>query len=55
MMLLSENKLGCRFLTVDAVAAATGFYETKGNFRFFTEQDEGDDTRLMYFDLKDFG
>ncbi len=54
IMLLTGNKLGCRFLTVDAVAAATGFYEAKGGFRFFTSQDEGDDTRLMYFDLKDF-
>mgnify|MGYP007102091775 CR=1 FL=1 len=42
-------------LTVDALASATAFYEQKGGFRFFTELDEGDDTRLMYFDLKDFG
>ncbi len=55
MMLLNENKLGCRFLTVDALSSATGFYESKGGFRFFTEQDAADDTRLMYFDLKDFG
>ena len=55
MMLITDNKLGCRFLTVDALASATAFYEQKGGFRFFTELDEGDDTRLMYFDLKDFG
>ncbi|MBR1447908.1 MAG: GNAT family N-acetyltransferase [Prevotella sp.] len=54
-MFLPRNKTGCRFLTVDALATATAFYEQKGCFRFFTEQDEGDDTRLMYFDLKDFG
>lgn len=48
------NRTGCRFLTVDALASATGFYE-RNNFRFFTEQDKEDDTRLMYFDLKDFG
>ncbi len=54
MMLLTDHKLGCRFLTVDAVAAATGFYQLKGGFRFFTEHDKDDDTRLMYFDLKDF-
>ena len=49
------NRTGCRFLTVDALASATGFYQAKGNFRFFTEQDKDDDTRLMYFNLKDFG
>ena len=54
MMFLPRNKTGCRFITVDALSSATGFYETKGGFRFYTEQDEGDDTRLMYFDLKDF-
>ena len=48
------NRTGCRFLTVDALASATGFYEAKGNFRFFTDKDKDDDTRLMYFDLKDF-
>ena len=48
------NRTGCRFLTVDAYAAATGFYERNG-FRFFTDADKDDDTRLMYFDLKDFG
>ena len=47
------NRTGCRFLTVDAYAAATGFYERNG-FRFFTDADKDDDTRLMYFDLKDF-
>ena len=54
MMFRHGNRTGCRFLTVDALASATGFYEAKGNFRFFTEKDKDDDTRLMYFDLKDF-
>lgn len=49
-----NNRTGCRFLTVDALATATGFYENN-KFRFFTDQDVNDDTRLMYFDLKDFG
>ena len=48
------NRTGCRFLTVDALASATGFYQAKGNFRFFTEKDKDDDTRLKDFDLKDF-
>lgn len=48
------NRTGCRFVTVDALTTATGFYE-RNKFRFFTEKDKDDDTRLMYFDLKDFG
>lgn len=47
------KRLGCRFITVDALAAAVAFYEKKG-FRFFTEQDKDEDTRLMFFDLKNF-
>lgn len=54
LMFRRDNRTGCRFLTVDALASATGFYQAKGNFRFFTDADEGEDTRLMYFDLKDF-
>lgn len=49
------NRTGCRFLTVDALASATSFYQSKGDFRFFTEKDKEEDTRLMYYDLKDFG
>lgn len=45
---------GCRFLTVDAYADAVGFYEKRGGFKFFTEADANDDTRLLYFDLKPF-
>lgn len=47
------NRTGCRFVTVDALTVATGFYE-HNSFRFFTDKDKDDDTRLMYFDLKDF-
>jgi len=54
-MSLPRNKTGCRFITVDALSSATPFYEAKGEFRFFTEKDKEDDTRLMYFDLKNFG
>ena len=45
---------GCRFLTVDAYADAVSFYESKGGFKFFTETDANDDTRLLYYDLKPF-
>lgn len=49
----SVKRLGCRFLTVDALSFATAFYERNG-FQFFTEKDKGDTTRLMFFDLKNF-
>ncbi len=47
------KRLGCRFLTVDALKSATLFYEKNG-FQFFTDQDKEDETRLMFFDLKNF-
>lgn len=47
------KRLGCRFITVDALASATSFYEKNG-FRFFTETDKEDETRLMFYDLKSF-
>lgn len=53
-MLTTNNKTGCRFLTVDAYSDVTDFYEKKGEFRFFSENDKDDETRLMYYDLKNF-
>lgn len=47
------KRLGCRFLTVDALHSAIPFYEKNG-FQFFTELDEDDETRLMFYDLKNF-
>lgn len=47
------KRLGCRFVTVDALSSAVAFYEKNG-FQFFTEQDASEDTRLMFFDLKNF-
>ncbi len=47
------KRLGCRFITVDALSTAVKFYERNG-FRFFTELDKDEETRLMFFDLKDF-
>ncbi|MCM1532190.1 MAG: GNAT family N-acetyltransferase [Bacteroides sp.] len=47
------KRLGCRFLTVDALNSAVRFYERNG-FQFFTELDEADETRLMFYDLKNF-
>jgi GNAT superfamily N-acetyltransferase len=52
---LTENRTGCRFITVDAYNrgdnSAVGFY-LKNDFSFFTDKDEKKQTRAMYFDLK---
>lgn len=47
---LTNNKTGCRFITVDAYQESLGFYE-KNNFIYMTEKDKNKDTRLMYIDL----
>ena len=47
-----ENKTGCRFLTVDAYAAAVPFYEKK-RFIPLNNEDVDSATRLLYFDLND--
>lgn len=49
------NKTGCRFLIVDAYNNERGlnFYQ-KNEFEFLTSENEGDKTRIMYFDLIKF-
>ena len=49
---VTDNKSGCRFLTVDAYSNAISFY-LKNGFTFLSMADEGQNTRLMYFDLAD--
>ena len=46
-----ENRAGCRFVTVDAYADALDFYFKQG-FLPHSKEDEGADTRLLYFDLE---
>ena len=48
----ADNKTGCRFITVDAYAAAIPFYLRNG-FVPLNDEDVGDPTRLLYFDLND--
>jgi len=48
-----ENKTGCRHIIVDAYEHAIKFYEKNG-FVFLSSKDEGQKTRLMYFDLYTF-
>ena len=51
-MFVTDNRSGCRFLTVDAYSQAIPFY-LKNEFAFLSSGDENQRTRLMYFDLKD--
>ena len=48
-----KNKTGCRYITVDALAEKVGFYEKYG-FKTLVTPQEGDETVLMYYDLKKF-
>lgn len=48
-----KNKTGCRYITVDALAEKVGFYEKYG-FKVLVTPQEGDETVLMYYDLKKF-
>ena len=47
------RRSACRFITVDAYAAAVPFYEKCG-FMFLSEKDRHSPTRAMYFDLINF-
>ena len=47
------RRSACRFITVDAYAAAVPFYE-KAGFMFLSEKDRHSPTRAMYFDLINF-
>ena len=47
----TDNRTGCRFITVDSYIEATGFY-TKNGFSLLTEKDRNEKTRTMYYDLK---
>ena len=43
----------CRFLTVDAYKEALPFYERNGFKRLVNEDEEGEYTIPMYYDLKE--
>lgn len=47
----NDTKAGCRFITVDAYADALSFYYKLG-FVPLSKEDEGSETRLLYFDLE---
>lgn len=50
-----SNKTGCRFITIDAYNKqdVLDFYK-KNDFKFLTDKDDGEETRLMWFDLMQF-
>ena len=50
MLFVTNNRTGCRFITVDAYKQSLPFYEWN-DFIYLDEKDKNDDTRLMYFDL----
>ncbi|MDR1723541.1 MAG: GNAT family N-acetyltransferase [Tannerella sp.] len=52
-IVLSIEDIGCRFITVDAYKNAFDFY-LKNDFRFLSDEDADDETRVMYFDIKRF-
>ena len=52
-MFATMSRSACRFITVDAYAAAVPFYERCG-FMFLTDKDRTSMTRAMYFDLINF-
>ncbi len=47
-----DNKTGCRFILVDAYnkPKVISFYQ-RNEFNFLTKSDEGQETRIMFFDL----
>lgn len=47
---VTNNRTGCRFLTVDAYKKSLGFYEKQG-FLYLTKEDIDEDTRQMHYDL----
>jgi len=54
-LFVTDNRTGCRFLTVDAYNKPNviRFYR-KNDFSFLHDKDQKRQTRIMYFDLKRF-
>ena len=52
-LFLTDNRTGCRFLTVDAYNrnSIPAFY-MRNDFQFFYDKDKNKNTRAMFFDLK---
>jgi len=52
-LFVTDNRTGCRFITIDALNEnrAIRFYQKNG-FQFLQSKDENRKTRIMWFDLK---
>lgn len=50
ILFITDNRTGCKYITVDAYSQSISFYE-KNKFQYMTISDEKDDTRLMYYPL----
>lgn len=52
-MFITDNRTGCRLITVDAYnkEKVLNFYQ-KNDFQFFNDRDKRKQTRAMFFDLK---
>jgi GNAT superfamily N-acetyltransferase len=55
-LFLTNNRTGCRFITVDAYnqPGTVTFYKDKNKFQFLSDKDRDEDTRIMWFDLSTF-
>ena len=49
-LLNEQSRSAFRFITVDAYLSAIPFYEKNG-FKLLSQKEEGDQTRLMFFDI----
>lgn len=49
----TDNRAGCRYITVDALRSAVEFYQ-RNHFEKLLSGDDKEDTVLMYYDLKRF-
>ncbi|AII58751.1 hypothetical protein ASJ33_05690 [Dehalococcoides mccartyi] len=52
-LFMTDNRTGCRWITVDAYSHVVGFYEKNG-FELMTDKDKDNKIRAMAFDLKRF-
>ena len=51
---VDQSRSAFRYLTVDAYLSAIPFYEKNG-FRLLSKKEEGDETRLMFYDMMEIG
>jgi hypothetical protein len=54
-LFITHNRTGCRFITVDADQDEPAKqYYIKNGFDYLTKEDEGEERRIMFFDLKTY-